>query len=162
MDNKALYILAGYDDETGRRLQAIQDKLYEEGFTGTQTKNIPMHTTMGSFPTDMEEELKAKLIELSETVPAFDVSFSHVGMFSGARVLFVAPDASHKMLELKEKFGDSFGWARHTTMLIDDPEVIYKALPIVMEEFSSFKGKMSRLYLYEFFPTRHILTVELK
>ena len=63
MDNKALYILAGYDDETGRRLQAIQDRLYEEGFTGTQTKNIPMHTTMGSFPTDMEEELKAKMNE---------------------------------------------------------------------------------------------------
>ena len=41
MANNALYVLAGYDDVTEARLAALQNKLYEQGFTGTHTKNIP-------------------------------------------------------------------------------------------------------------------------
>ena len=103
MANKALYILAGYDNDTEQYLAGIQNKLYENGFVGTQTKNIPMHTTLGSFPTDKEDELVAFLKQLSSETQAFDVTFNHVGIFSGERVLFVAPDASFKLLELKEK-----------------------------------------------------------
>ena len=160
MANKALYILAGYDNDTEQYLAGIQNTLYENGFVGTQTKNIPMHTTLGSFPTDKEDELVAFLKQLASETQAFDVTFNHVGIFSGERVLFVAPDASFKLLELKEKFGSSHGWAPHTTMIIDEPETMYKALPIVMQNFKSFSGKVTSLHLYEFFPTRHILTVD--
>ena len=38
---KSLYILAGYDDNTEKYLAGNQNKLYEEGFSGTHTKNIP-------------------------------------------------------------------------------------------------------------------------
>ena len=47
-------------------------------------------------------------------------------------------------------------------MLIDEPENIQKAVPLVMKEFSSFNGKVTNLHLYEFWPTRHILTVHLE
>ena len=66
------------------------------------------------------------------------------------------------LIDLKEKFGPSFDWVPHTTMLIDEPENIYKALPMVVKEFSSFHGKVTCLHLYEFWPTRHILTVNLR
>ena len=72
------------------------------------------------------------------------------------RILF----HGQNLLELKEKFGPSHGWAPHTTMIIDEPETMYKALPIVMQNFKSFSGKVTSLHLYEFFPTRHILTVD--
>lgn len=42
----------------------------------------------------------------------------------------------------------------------DNPDTIYKALPLVMNEFSAFDGKVTSLHLYEFFPTRHILSVD--
>ena len=71
------------------------------------------------------------------------------------------PDANHQLLDLKEKFGDSYNWAAHTTMLIDDARVIQQALPIVLEQFKAFSGKVSKLHLYEFFPTRHIISVDL-
>ena len=162
MADKALYILAGYDAETESRLSCIQNRLYARGFTGTHTKNIPQHITLGSFPVEKEEELKSILKNLSAETDEFDITFNHIGLFGGARVLFVAPDANENLLKLKEKFGSSHNWAPHTTMLIDTPDKIYAALPLVMDSFSAFSGKVSSLHLYEFFPTRHILSVNLK
>ena len=159
MADKALYILAGYDDATEMRLAALQNKLYEHGFTGTHTKNIPQHITLGSFPTEKERELTELLQKLSEEVSSFDISFNHVGIFAGGYVLFIAPDHNAALLKLKENFGDSFDWTAHTTMLIDQPETVCAALPILMKDFTAFRGRVNALHLYEFFPTRHILSV---
>jgi len=161
MADKALYILAGYDDMTEEHLSSIQNRLYDEGFIGTHTKNIPQHITLGSFPTEKEQELICDLKRLSKTVAPFEITFNHVGIFGGARVLFIAPDSSEKLLCLKKHFGSAYNWTPHTTMLIDAPDTIYKALPVVMENFSAFSGKVTALHLYEFFPTRHILSVTL-
>ena len=162
MANKALYILAGYDETTDALLSDIQSKLYDRGFTGTHTKNIPQHITLGSFPTDQEDELTEFLHTLSNEVRSFDVTFNHVGIFGGSKVLFIAPDCNEQLLKLKEHFGSAFNWTPHTTMLIDEPDVICRALPTVMQHFSSFKGIVTTLHLYEFFPARHILSIPLK
>lgn len=160
MSDKALYVLACYDTSTEAHLTAIQNKLYEAGFTGTQTKFMP-HITLGSFPTDEEDRLIA-LLRGFPAISPFEVTFNHAGIFGGARVLFLAPDTSEALLKLKENFGSAYNWTPHTTMLIDEPDVIYKALPVVMENFSAFSGKVTSLHLYEFFPERHILSVQLK
>ena len=159
MTDKALYVLAGYDDRTEQVLFSIQNKLYEQGFVGTHTKNIPQHITLGSFPPDQESAIIHLLQEVSKQTKAFDVTFNHIGVFGGSRVLFVAPDANGQLLRLKERFGDSYGWTPHTTMLIDQPDIILEALPFVLSEFSSFSGKVTALHLYELFPARHILSV---
>ncbi|MBR3142963.1 MAG: 2'-5' RNA ligase family protein [Clostridiales bacterium] len=167
MENKSLYVLAGYDDLTEKRLSEMQNRLYDLKFEGVQTKNIPMHFTLGSYDTDREEELIARLNRLSGNFEAFDVAFNHIGLFRLPEndVLFIAPEVSREMLSLKDEFTDNkdtFRWSAHTTLLIDKPDIIRKALPAVLADFSSFEGEVTRLYLYEFWPTRHILTVELK
>ena len=166
MANKALYILAGYDDRTEEILSGIQKKLYDQGFSGLQTRDIPMHFTLGSYPVEQEDELKARLARIAETHKAFDTSFNHVGLFrlSQNNVLFIAPEISREMLALKDEFRDSrdqFNWSPHTTMLIDKPAVIQEATQSVLKEFASFSGKVAYLHLYEFWPTRHILSVRL-
>lgn len=161
MADKALYILAGYDQKTEERLSRIQSQLYAQGFTGTHTKGIPQHITLGSYPTEKEEELIDTLHHLSKVTQSFEITFNHVGIFGGSRVLFIAPDTNHQLLSLKENFGSSIGWTPHTTMLIDEKATILKALPIVMNTFASFSGKVTMLHLYEFWPTRHILSVQL-
>ncbi|MCR5105618.1 MAG: 2'-5' RNA ligase [Eubacterium sp.] len=166
MENKSLYILAGYDDLTEKRLAGMQNKLYELGFDGIQTKNIPMHFTLGSYDSEMEEELIARLKKLSENKEAFEVAFNHIGLFKlpENEVLFIAPEVSKEMLDLKDSFLDSkdvFRWSAHTTLLIDKSDIIHNAIPAVVSEFDSFVGKVTRLYLYEFWPTTHIMTVEL-
>ena len=162
MEQKALYVLAGFDPETEQKLANLQELLYEQGFTGLQTKNIPMHITMGAFPVTQETELVQKLVSLAQSTAAFPVNFQHIGIFTGAKVLFAAPDAGEPMLQLRKQFGDCDGWTPHTTLLMDDPTVIYKALPVVLQHFSAMQGKITCLHLYEFFPPRHIATVQLK
>lgn len=159
MENRFLCLMAGYDDNTENRLAGIQKKLYAVGLTGQHTKNIPQHITLQTYPTEQEAEVVQMVQEIAAETKAFDVCFSHIGIFTGGKVLFIAPDKDSDLIALKEKFGPSFDWTPHTTMLIDEPENIQTAVPLVMKEFSSFHGKVACLHLYEFWPTRHILTV---
>ena len=167
MSEKSLYVLAGYDEETEAKLAGIQKHLYEMGFSGTQTKDIPMHFTLGQFESSREQELKARLIALSESMSAFEVDFNSLGLFEHPEneVLFVRPKISVEMQELQDHFTDNidrFPWSPHTTLLIDKPEVIEEARKVVLEEFRTFSGKVAMLHLYEFWPTRHVLTVQLQ
>ena len=166
MPGKALYVLAGYDDETEKRLSEIQKRLYEQGFSGVQTKDIPMHFTMGSYAPAKEAELKERLQRIAGTHKAFTAEFNHVGLFRlpANDVLFVAPEVGREMLSLKDEFADSedeFSWSPHTTILIDSPEVIQKATQLVLKELPIPKGSVTVLHLYEFWPARHILSVRL-
>ena len=163
MDGKRLYILAGFDDSTARTLGDLQDRILAAGFMGRQTMGIPMHATLGSFPSAPEEEARlcALLRELSARVAAFPVTFNHIGVFGGGEVLFAAPDADGGLLSLKERFGPALGWTPHATLLIDGRERILEALPVALEAFRSFQGRVAALHLYEFFPARHILSVPL-
>ena len=161
MENKFLCLMAGYDDHTEHYLSGIQKKLYAVGLTGQHTKNIPQHITLQTYPTEQEGEVVQRLQKIAAETECFDVCFSHIGIFTGGNVLFIAPDKDADLIALKERFGPSFDWTPHTTMLIDEPENIQKALPLVMQAFASFNGKVTSLHLYEFWPTRHILTVAL-
>lgn len=161
MKNKLLCVMAGYDDDTEKYLSEIQNKLFEQGFKGIQTKNIPQHITMGTFDIEKEDELVNLLNSIAQKTNSFDITFNHIGIFNGSKVLFVAPDTNRNLVELKEMFEDNIDWTPHTTMLIDEPNVIYEAMPIVLDNFKSFKGKIEKIYLYEFWPASQILSINL-
>lgn len=159
MDKKILCVMAGYDDDTEQRLAAMQNKLYEKGFVGTHTKNLPQHITLGTFSTEKETELIDIVTRVSQEIKPFDITFNHVGIFNGSNILFVAPDSNSSLFKLKENFGESYNWTPHTTMLIDKPGNIYAALPFLAESFKSFQGSVQNIHLYEFWPSRHILSM---
>ncbi len=162
MEDRHLYVMAGYDEETEKYFAGIQQKFYDVGLYGTHTKNLPQHITFDKFPVEMETELIERVKHIAATTKPFDITFNHIGIFQGSKVIFIAPDTNHDLLNLKEKFGDSFDWTAHTTMLLDDPDKIAQAMPIVLNEFSAHKGKVTSLIVYEFWPSRHILTVKLE
>jgi len=157
--DKIYCVLAGYDIQTEMYLSDIQQSLYTQGFEGTQTKDIFMHITLGTFAPSDKDMLIDQIQHAAQECASFDVTFNHVGIFGGSKVLFVAPDVSHDLLTLKEYFGSSDGWTPHTTMLIDEPETIFRAAPVVSENFKAFRGKITTLHLYEFWPTREILSI---
>ncbi len=165
MAEKFLYVLAGFDAETEAKLAELQDLLYANGFVGTQTKGIPFHLTLGStLVADGREEgwLKEIMEEMAERSFDFTVTFNHIGIFSGGKVLFAAPDPVEELLHLNSRFDFSDeSWTPHATLLIDEPSVILDALPLVLGKFKPFTARIDKLYLYEFFPSRHIATVEL-
>ena len=161
MSKKILCVMAGYDETTEKILSTMQQRLYDYGFVGNQTKYLLQHITLGTFKTSEEQTLKTKVEKAALESCQFDITFHHIGIFGGSSVLFVAPDPNPMLLKLKGYFGDTFHWTPHTTMLIDKPEVIYKALPLVADNFKAFQGQVQSVHLYEFWPARHICSYPL-
>lgn len=75
-------------------------------------------------------------------------------------VLFIAPSVNNELFYLQQCFNlnrlDQLSWVAHTTMLIDEPEQVQKAIPILAKSFNSFIARIERISLYEFFPARFI------
>lgn len=162
MADKALYVLAGFDSDTEKRLWSLQNALFDAGFTGgRQTKGLFPHITLGTFPVREEETLKRRLRDAAGRRGEFALAFNHVGLFGGGEVLFVAPDVNAELLELRARFEDGCSWTPHVTMLIENSPVIARAVPRLLDRFSGFTGRVNRICLYEFQPSRHILTLKL-
>jgi len=120
---------------------------------------------LGKYVADQEAQLAAKLTEVCGKTPCFDIRLSHIGLF-GLNVMFVAPNMNFELLKLRQGFfadcgfGDDF-WAAHATILMDKPQVILQALPVLAENFKPFTAKIESVGLYEFFPARLVAQCDL-
>jgi 2'-5' RNA ligase len=166
MADKELYLLAQFDEETEKTLEGYYKVLQEHGFVGKQTKNIPYHFTLGSCSTDCEEQLIHKMDELCSNTDCIDIRLDHIGLF-GLNVLFIEPNINFELLNLQKSFFNNccsgyHHWTAHATLLIDEPEIILKALPIVVDNCKALKAQIKSVGLYEFFPTRFIKECNLK
>lgn len=167
MADKILDILAVLDDESQAKLAKWYDNLVKEGFVGQQTKDIPYHVSLAIFDADQEEEAVALTKRLSQNFGTIPVHISHMGIFAGGRVLYGAPDMNPAdLLSLREavdvKTKEQFVWTPHVSILMDEPDKICEAVPFLIKDFRPFLGHITKLSLCEFWPTREILTVELK
>lgn len=160
MEEKSLYILAQFDKATQEILTGQYDILRQSGFAGNQTKNIPYHFTLYKKDTKCEKQLLADLEKICANTACIDIHLSHVGLF-GLDVLFIAPDMNFELLTLQQNFvshcgSGAYNWTAHATLLIDEPEKILKALPLVTKNFKPFKDRIESVALYEFFPMRFV------
>ena len=166
MPEKFLCIIATFDKETSKRMREIYHTLTEAGIIGKQTTDLPHHITLAYFDTSHEDEIKELLQEVCGRTKSFDLYFNHIGLF-GLKVLFLAPNVNYELLELHKDL-DSDGiksseeWTAHTTILIDEAEIIQKALPLVAQSFKQLNGRVESVSLYEFFPTRFIAKFSLQ
>ena len=165
MQEKFLCIIATFDKETQNILAGYYDILVQNGFTGNQTKNIPYHFTLGSYGVDCEKQLIDELDKICGETNRFEINLGYIGLF-GLKVLFVAPNMNSELLKLQQSFFPDCGngyhpWAAHATLLLDEPEIIMKALPIVAEHFKPFKARIESVALYEFFPAKLIKNLTL-
>lgn len=158
--DRFLCVLGVFDEKTQRVLGEYQQAVLSQGFTGRQTMGIPFHVTLGTFGTERQKELK-ELLRGLKTGPVA-VHFSHIGMFQGQQVLFLAPDVTRELLELKTVFNGEADWAAHTTMLIDDREKTLQAERILGDRFRQFSGEIVKVSLYEFFPAVKLMEKDLK
>ena len=165
MAEKFLTLMADYCEEDQRRMSVWYDALQKAGFAGTQTPGLNHHISLATFRPEEEAEAIALTKAVAARFAPVDVAIRHVGVFPGGRVLFAAPDMSSKLVALQKACdnGDLNGypWTPHTTMLIDEPEVIGRALPALMQQFTPVMARINRLHLCAFWPTREIITIEL-
>lgn len=166
MQEKALYLIANFDSETQNKLNGYYDVLLQNSFIGNQTKNIPYHFTLGSRNIDCEKQMISELDKICSETACIDICLGYIGLF-GLKVLFIAPNMNFELQELQNSFfghcgNGSHPWAAHATLLIDEPEIILKALPIIADNFKPFKARIESVALYEFFPARLIKECKLK
>ncbi len=165
MAEQFLTLMADLDEESQRRLSGWYNELRKAGFTGTQTPGLPYHISMSSFPLDRESEAVETAKRAAAGSAPVPVHFSHIGMFAGGRILFAAPERNPELDLLHEACRSAapqeHPWTPHTTLLIDEPETVHAALPVLVSSFVPFAGKIVRLHLCAFWPTREILSVDL-
>lgn len=173
MEEKFLCVMATFDESTNERFQQIKSKLKENNIDSLK---IPPHITLGAYVGVGEEELCHWLNMLCSTNKKLEVNFNHLGLFS-LNVSFLAPQVSKELVDFHRKLHESYedccgeigynytvksnNWVPHATILINEQEIILKALSIINENFKPFTGKIVSLSLCEFYPMREIKSFNL-
>lgn len=167
MAEEFLTLMADLDDDSQKVLGEWYGKLKDAGFVGVQTPGLPFHISMACFSLDKETEAAAEMEKLAERFSEIPVHISHIGLFEGGSVLYAAPDMNPAgLLELRQAIKtetqEKFPWTPHCTILIDEAHTVQKALPILVDNFHAYMGRITKLHLCAFWPTREIATVCLK
>lgn len=150
--------MAELDEASQQRLHRVYERLTAEGLKGRQSKSLPYHVTLGIFPPAAEDSLLDLLASAARGFRAFPLTYNSIGLFR-MDVLFAAPNPSNELLALHLHFGgteDARGWTAHTTLLIDRPAYLLRAIPLVAGDFETFSARVSSISLYQFQPTRFI------
>lgn len=161
MDEQRLYLMARFDNETESSLKQLYDLLVQHGLGGRQTPAVPYHITLGSFAIDDTSVVLKRAKRVCGEKSAFDIHLNHVGLF-GLNVLFIAPSVNNELLDLhnaliaEEPTTGIHNWVAHTTLLIDEPESIHRAVRIVAQSFRPIVARVHTVILYEFFPSKYI------
>ena len=165
MAEQFLTLMADLDEESQAIMGEWYEKLKKSGFVGMQTPGLPFHISLATFSLDEEQEVIEEMQRLAKEFSTISVHISHIGMFAGGKVLFGAPDMNPQLFSLREAISvetsEKFPWTPHATIMIDESETICRALPILLESFHPFVGKITRLHLCAFWPTREIMSVDL-
>ena len=167
MAEEFITLMADLDDESQLILSGWYKILQDAGFTGVQTPNLPFHISMATFSLDKELSIVNEMDELANRFSEIPIHISHIGLFEGGKVLYAAPDMNPSGLldlrqTIKTETQEMFPWTPHATILIDESEIVQRALPLLVEHFHAFMGRITRLHLCAFWPTREIHTVFLK
>lgn len=165
MAEQFLTLMADFDQDSQERMSGWYDTLRDAGFTGIQTPGLPYHISLATFPLEQEDKAIATIRRAAAEFAPVPVHISHIGMFAGGKVLFGGPEKSTELAALREACKpdaqEKHPWAPHATILIDEPDIVYAAIPILMKSFVPFVGKITRLHLCAFWPTREIAAAEL-
>ena len=166
MAEKFLALMADLDENTQAQMSGLYKTLQDAGFKGVQTPDLPYHITMAILPLDWEDKAVEKMQKLASLFPEVPVYLSHIGLFAGGNVLFAAPEREDGLNVLHEALEfdvpQPHPWTPHVTIIIDEPETVQSALPLVVKSFTPILGKVTRLHLCEFQPKREIASFDLQ
>lgn len=165
MAEQFLTLMGDLNDDSQQRMSEWYGILESNGFTGTQTPGLPYHISLAAFPLEKEREAIDIAKKAAEMFSPVSVHISHVGIFSGGKVLFGGPERNGQLDLLHDACDINIDpqrpWTPHVTLLIDEPERICAAVPLVIKSFRPFVCRIVRLHLCTFWPTREIISAKL-
>lgn len=162
---KFLTIYAVLDNATQDKLNTLQQYLLKNKLIGTQTKDIPYHITLGSFPITMQNELVEKINKHCLNLSTFSINLFDINHFKN-KVLFIEPQLNEDLVNLhnsfKGNFADNYNWQPHITIYCGTRLKTIKAKKVIKKDFIPFKAQITSIQLSEFFPTKIIYTTQLQ
>ena len=160
MSNKTfLTVMAVLDDETQAIMDRWQKHILSSGLTGTQTMGIPFHITLGSFPTENEAELVARISAISVCTPIIPLALTRLNTFQD-RVLFAEPEQNEHLKKLHlafdNNYGNGFPWVPHATLFCGEQEEVRQAHEALQSHFQPVQARIIAIELGKFFPHQFI------
>jgi 2'-5' RNA ligase len=161
MENKKfLTVMAVFDNETQKKLAQMQSKIIEQVGNGTQTMGIPFHLTLGSYPTEKQDELVFRIKEIASSTTSFEVSLIRYNTFSD-KVLFLEPTVPQELLRLRGCFecdyANGYDWVPHATLFCGEAVEIQRAKGLLPQISEPMNTRIVGIELGEFFPPKKII-----
>jgi len=156
-EEKRVYLVAHLDEAAERKFYELYGLLQKAGMRGVQMHDFPHHITLGDYDLSQKDQVLARAQEVCQNTRVFSVRYHSLGLF-GLHVLFAAPGVNRELLDLREALvpekpsPDLYEWVAHTTLLMDEPETVLKAIPIVANAFEPFTAIVESVGVYEFSP----------
>ena len=162
-EKKFLTVMAVFDDETQERLAKIQSNIIKNVGDGTQTMGIPFHLTLGSYPTEAQDDVVAQIQNVASGKKPFEVLLVGYNTFSD-KVLFLEPTKPQELLVLRKSFecdyANGFAWVPHATLFCGECDEVIKAKTYLPELFEPIRAKIVGIELGEFFPPKKIIRID--
>ncbi|QOR34307.1 2'-5' RNA ligase family protein [Clostridium sp. 'deep sea'] len=174
MPNTCYGIIALFNKEANDKFSKLKTALKENDI---QRLDLPPHITLAIYENIDLEPLKEWFIECSQNEKVLPIYFNHLGLF-GLNVLFLAPKANEKLLNLHkkvhEKFDNKYGelgyhyslhsgeYVPHASLVVSEKDKVLKAVEVISENFTAFNAEIVELCLCTFYPMKVIETISLK
>lgn len=100
---KFLTIYAVFDEETQRKLNKIQQEIEAKYPAGSQTRGIPFHISLGSFPVEEKAALIGRIGKWIEELKPFSIELEGLGHFDN-QLLYVKPNLNAELEALHQIF----------------------------------------------------------
>lgn len=158
-EEKRVYLIARLDENANRKLDELYGLLRAAGLTGMQKTDFPHHITLGESDLSQEAETLALTQAVCARTAPFTVEFNHIGLF-GTNVLFVGLSVSHALLTLHESlmgnapWRGGVEWVAHATLLMDEPDAVLRAVPIVARAFTPLRATINSVGVFEYAPSK--------
>lgn len=160
MAEKFLTVYAVLDDAAQKAMLHYRRMLEAAGVTGTQTNDIPYHISLGSYPVNSADMLRAQILDVCARCAPFPVHFAALDHF-GNRVLFARPEANGEIMRLRGVFDNdypnAFPYCPHCTLLQDTQEQVISARKLLEPCFAPLTATVTGIELGEFFPARRLM-----
>ena len=161
-NKKFLTVMAVFDDDTQERLARIQSTIIKNVGNGTQTMGIPFHLTLGSYPTEAQDEVVAQIERVALSARPFNVLLVGYNTFSD-KVLFLEPTKPQELLDLRKSFecdyANGFEWVPHATLFCGECDEVIKAKTYLPELCEPIRAQIVGIELGEFFPPKKIIRI---
>lgn len=155
--DKFLTVYAVLDEISQKALTILQNEILKNFPNSTQTKGIPFHISLGSFPLTKKKEVLNKMRQMKKICNPSEIELVQLDHFN-FQVIYAKPVKTKELLILHQVFegnyADGHFWEPHVSLYCGKSEEGKKI--ISQYSFPEMKATIVGIECGEFFPPKII------